>query len=271
MLLYKYLPADRVDVLENLKIRFTQSASLNDPFELKPFFYKLLSKDSHKESLESGLRRAYVETGSDKLMTYSKFYSLVKHRVPGVEKDFEKIGKEKLKQAMDFMRDSVGILSLSENNDDLLMWSHYAGSHSGYVIAFDVDHPFFAEFNGKEERQYFDLGKVEYNQKRLHLTIDQLKGSKVLFWKPECWAYEKEWRFIKNFEGRPDFVIDGDEVFLFDLPPECIKSVYLGANMKADSIEKIQSLLAEKNRSHIAINQMKLCEEEFALKVEALS
>ena len=31
--LYKYLCPERVDVLQNLRIRFTQVSALNDPFE----------------------------------------------------------------------------------------------------------------------------------------------------------------------------------------------------------------------------------------------
>ena len=35
-MLFKYLPAERIDVLENLKIRFSPLGSLNDPFEAQP-------------------------------------------------------------------------------------------------------------------------------------------------------------------------------------------------------------------------------------------
>lgn len=34
--LYKYLPPERVDIIQNLKIRFTQVSALNDPFESLP-------------------------------------------------------------------------------------------------------------------------------------------------------------------------------------------------------------------------------------------
>src|SRR4051812_25795268 len=30
-----------------------------------------------------------------------------------------------------------GVLSLSEINNDILMWSHYAGAHSGYCLQFE--------------------------------------------------------------------------------------------------------------------------------------
>src|SRR6185369_11649875 len=36
MFVYKYLHPDRIDVLRNTLIRFTQPAALNDPFEVIP-------------------------------------------------------------------------------------------------------------------------------------------------------------------------------------------------------------------------------------------
>ena len=36
MMIYKYVVPDRIDVLENSLIRFTQANALNDPFEVDP-------------------------------------------------------------------------------------------------------------------------------------------------------------------------------------------------------------------------------------------
>jgi hypothetical protein len=36
MSLYKYVPPERLDVLRNLRIRFTQPGAQNDPFEFRP-------------------------------------------------------------------------------------------------------------------------------------------------------------------------------------------------------------------------------------------
>ena len=42
MYLYKYLNPDRVDVLKQRRIRFTQPSALNDPFEFKPLFARII-------------------------------------------------------------------------------------------------------------------------------------------------------------------------------------------------------------------------------------
>jgi hypothetical protein len=44
MTLFKYIRPERIDVIENLEIRFTQPDALNDPFELRPHFDSLVAE-----------------------------------------------------------------------------------------------------------------------------------------------------------------------------------------------------------------------------------
>jgi hypothetical protein len=45
-----------------------------------------------------------------------------------------------------------GILSLTEKHDNLLMWAHYAGEHTGFVIEFDSSHEDWKRFQVEEPR-----------------------------------------------------------------------------------------------------------------------
>ena len=53
--LYKYLSPERIDVLQNKQIRFTQPEALNDPFELKPLFEELLPESAIEEALSPSM------------------------------------------------------------------------------------------------------------------------------------------------------------------------------------------------------------------------
>src|SRR5690242_18055193 len=44
MTLFKYVHSDRVDIIRNLEIRFTQPDALNDPFELQPQFDSIVAE-----------------------------------------------------------------------------------------------------------------------------------------------------------------------------------------------------------------------------------
>ncbi|MFQ2730618.1 hypothetical protein ACK3YQ_08160 [Aeromonas caviae] len=52
MLLYKYLPPERIDVLKNRSIRFSQPIAFNDPFEFKPVIESTLSIDEVQDEID---------------------------------------------------------------------------------------------------------------------------------------------------------------------------------------------------------------------------
>ena len=50
-----------------------------------------------------------------------------------------------------------GYLSMSSTNSSILMWSHYANNHEGYIIGFDPKHSFFQ----------YGVSKVQYSNETL--------------------------------------------------------------------------------------------------------
>ncbi|EOB4247481.1 hypothetical protein ACIL2N_003344, partial [Vibrio metschnikovii] len=142
MILFKYLPVERLDVIRNLKIRFTQLGSLNDFYET---YHSLDVKDDFERQLQSSLNEL------DKLWSELNPIEQVDHKtdyenaIIAVKELWKKAIKDLLMtQGMANMLDKyLGILSLSQSNSNLLMWSHYSDSYCGYVIAFDSEHEFF--------------------------------------------------------------------------------------------------------------------------------
>lgn len=45
MTLYKYVTAERIDVLQNGLIRFTQASALNDPWDMRPHVERLITEN----------------------------------------------------------------------------------------------------------------------------------------------------------------------------------------------------------------------------------
>ena len=94
-----------------------------------------------------------------------------------------------------------GIVSFAEQDDCLLMWSHYGDQHRGICIGYSVP-----------ERAAGDVHKVEYGRGRLVRASDvaaMLDGEdeararvdeSVLLRKAESWPYEQEWRLIGRRE-----------------------------------------------------------------------
>ena len=56
MTLYKYVVAERIDILTNGLIRFSQSGALNDPWEMRPYIERLMEDDLFESEVASKAR-----------------------------------------------------------------------------------------------------------------------------------------------------------------------------------------------------------------------
>jgi len=86
----------------------------------------------------------------------------------------------------------VGVCSLSEIVDDVLMWSHYADSHRGICLQFKVE----------KGDDYFDHAfPVTYAKDRPVISLplrDQRDIIEPAFLtKADFWSYEREWRLLR--------------------------------------------------------------------------
>lgn len=291
MNLFKYCPPERIDILKNLRVRFTQPSHLNDPFEGKPYFQSVLLKDKFLGKMRANIDRDYykqlilnqffekkkifLKENPDFIFPYSDedAYFLTKNYISNnydkiTNENWENFNKTSIKNITDNFINMMGILSLSENYDNLLMWSHYTNSFKGFVIEFDASNPWF---NYKSE--YFDrlntLRKVEYTTKRpifkghdFDLPDESLISLvNACFIKSKHWEYENEWRFLLPLNDGSQSPNDSN-IYLFSFPAKMIKTVYIGVN--ADNNTSGQ--LVELSQEHgFNIVKTKLSDSDFNL------
>jgi len=139
------------------------------------------------------------------------------------------------------IENSFGILSLTSNNNNYLMWSHYADSHNGICLGFDTKLLFKSIFRDDLEsannfvsdlKQYYisDKGgikKVIYQKELPKFSLQEELLSfiqKTLYTKSHIWKYENEYRLLKI----------GVAQHKVKIPKECILSITLGCSMKSD-------------------------------------
>ena len=189
MILYKYMSFARKDFWNNYQLRFTQPSAFNDPFDSFTS-YSFLPNYLMPENAGFGDMAAL-------------FY--------GIENDMNK------------SNDDFAVFCMSDVWNSILMWAHYADNHKGFVVGFDVTHPFF------EFEKAFGTRKVTYCKNRPRFSAaDILNG---MYYKADVWSYEHEWRLCKD-AYKADVIIEGDEnIYLFRLPKESIKSVFFGVFM----------------------------------------
>ena len=165
----------------------------------------------------------------------------------------------------------IRVFSVAEEKDNLLMWSHYAKSHTGVVIEFLVlpqgDNPLCvarpAIYSQSPpslftEQQWMDdiLGICPLDLNELYFRYAYVKGN--------TWAYEKEWRVW-------DLIPEQQEVLYSDYPlhEKEIGAIYLGCAIPPDERTRLVTLMSHK-QPHAMIFQSRKASEEYRLDFEQM-
>ncbi len=226
--LYKYVPAARIDILQNARIRFTPPAAFNDPFDVLP-----------------GLQRAVFASEVDRFDLHA-------------EERFDEYMREGFrddKKQVEAIRDDVGVLSLTAEPGNLLMWSHYADHHRGFLIEFAATHPFFHQRLSKDD-EFHHVRRVTYARDRPGTRVDSFRAARILLTKSIEWRYEREWRMLVDFTRFAHEVVKTgtQAIRVVPLPPECITGVVLGARMPEETREQVCSVItADPRYTHVAV------------------
>ena len=203
------------------------------------------------------------------------------------------------KVLLDGLGTNLGILSLAERPDNLLMWSHYAQHHTGFVIEFDEQHSYFKQTSAalyNHDPQV--LQKVRYSDRRPHIRSlkDFKQRASWYLIKSKDWRYEQEWRMIRPLVNaniclrlqdnnwvrmkrgevqeftrileqglRPE---ESSYLHLFSVPPECIKRIIVGCRMFKQHRLKIRRLLDRDERyRHVKKCTATIDERNFKLNI----
>lgn len=148
------------------------------------------------------------------------------------------------------MGTKLGILSLSETPSSPVMWAHYADNHSGFLIVFDEQHPWFCAKMGYED-EFRHLRKVSYVDRSELRYLADLQGQDIFYSKLADWKYEREWRIIRPLQDSS--AVLGD-VYLFDLPADSIKGIVTGLHANSESTAELKTILDRNpNLRHVRI------------------
>lgn len=274
--LYKYFGAARADVLRTRMLRFSPLGAFNDPFEGRPFFAGVATKEEMVE--------AYRVHMHEKIT--SKYVDLVRegHQLAPLEqwfeiykKEFARLQEKFLEQASDHILkgasvlyrkfdESLGALCLCEAQDNLLMWSHYADSHAGFAVEFDSTSQFFDQRRSPSDEMRH-VRRVRYRDTRPNLPLSQMDTVELFFVKSAHWAYEREWRVLQALADASHTVsADPFPIHLFSFPPNAVTAVVLGARCTAAVELEVREHLKEADLSHVQLKRAVPDESHFMLR-----
>ena len=276
--LYKYVAPERVSVLETGRIRFSQPGAFNDPFEMRPVV-KLLFGSSMLEATLAKDFQARAERDFHKQISAATLEQMVKKalctygdRIDNVMELGQSAFADLLtyKSIPDGLNKTIGILSMAEKSDDLLMWAHYAAAHTGFVIELDTTNPYFEQRRTPVD-EFGWLRKVEYSQQRPTLSVDDEDiGIALLMTKPAIWSYEAEWRMLMPLSSASERIQDTPhDICLFDFPAKAITSVILGHRIKTANAERIlETVRSSRLLQHVTLKAAVMHPTNFQLDVQ---
>lgn len=200
--LYKYLPfgAGTLKVVTDGTIKFANPSDFDDPFDCVPDYssrfleeYPNKRPDVFKDLIDASLSPAARIVQKKRLINRLK-------------------AKDRSKPLLEELRENWGVLCLSSNPKSILMWSHYADGHRGFMLEFTI--PLVGKNAVDFTRQSPQLAvaaqnlfsiPVKYEESRPMMMSEDIDTDatalKALLVKSKEWRYEGEWRCLDHQRG----------------------------------------------------------------------
>lgn len=222
------------DLLEKNILFFSSPKWFNDPFDCRVY-------PQYESGTDKEIFKKIKELILEEHPTWPKWKINSETKII-FDKNINEIKdpKEMLKRVNEHINSYYGIVSFSEINNNILMWSHYSDSHKGFYIEFDAHKIFDISANYLIKRdQYMRFHKVEYSKEYPEINpfatdFDNSQYMRMITTKSIEWIYEREWRLVYfNF---PDKVVA--------FPEEVITAIYFGVNCSEESITECKNLLS---------------------------
>jgi len=301
--IYKYLDVNGlIKTLEGRSLKFSRPSDFNDPFDIyleealgsgnleflegiKSAFYNFFMSDFSNESIK---RSHYKDTPPDflinlkgairsaspeqqkKLMT--DFLNTPIQQMYDLEKIYQSTNEVKNIISKSFLNDGVFCSTVDQNN--LLMWAHYAEKHKGAVIELMPDLENDSVLLASKPVLYSNKRPLLYRnpedmvlhgftmtaQESIARVLDGLVYTKSLEW-----AYEKEYRCYI-----PKLIPENKDFHLINFYPWELVSVYMGCKMESDIKSKVINLVKEIN-STAKIYQAETVNREYNLRFKEVA
>ena len=274
-IIYKYCSPAGLGILRDLRIKVTPPRELNDPFEFNfrisgkyppDKLFQLLSDPRERPSL--------VELFSTNGISFDDFLDYLRidpSAVARLADNPEMLKSEDQILRVDFidqMNRELGVVCMSEVSDSILMWSHYAKSHTGIVIAF------LASSNN-----FKHCFPVEYGKERAPVIRGLLAGDPgfkeqvdlIARRKSSDWAYEREWRSLHLLNECIFGRLGDRDAWFYPIEAQTIHSVVLGCRCTNLTKTKIAELLKRRDLSHIHLREATIHADKFELDLSCRS
>lgn len=235
---YDNAPEANLRAITHSELYYANPSQFNDPFDCLPIVNRgcraknVEMLDNLLESTPNALQIFRLRRPDLQGCTYEELYaaavSEMTERTSSLE--YIRIFIEKFK-----------VLCLTRDPINMLMWSHYGNSHTGYALEFTLNPDLPIDGNISPIR-------VQYEETRLHMDEAQ-PSNDILHYKNPVWEYEKEDRIV--LMGKSG---------VMKYHSELLTSVIFGANIEKEMAEKLSDAVETTNAAlGLDIKTYKVC------------
>lgn len=247
--LYKYRslsPPHRAyseDLVVRHKAYFASPASFNDPFD-------------GRVSMQMTTDEVIVRQGLAEMLQRRMPNAPLEQRDRMVEENVERFLNDPavLAGAVGDMQqhvDGIGVFCASERPDDILMWSHYAESHTGICI--ELQHDGGDLLNAALPVKYTDSRSPDMAfETSANDSVDN-----TLLTKSQSWSYEREWRRFELDRG----------VLALRFPARELTGLILGAKISDEDSNMVRSWMRNQP-ARVNLYQARLSDADFAVEID---
>lgn len=222
--LYRYMRFDdywEKNIFEG-QVYLSEASNLNDPFDCLVYI-------NHKVYIE------YM------FQTVCKIFPQMDRKV--LRETVVASVDDEIDNQISDMKKKFRIACFTENSISPLMWAHYADSHKGFCIEYDLTRI--------PEGYRFGILPVIYSDKRYDVTNAVVTRNTNLlmnpyYFKSSHWKYEKEWRMVIT----ENLVADGEYYADFH---KGISGIHLGLKSFDCHKEKVNKIIEENSQKEIPV------------------
>lgn len=245
---YKYLPFNEgsLKVITEGTVKFTCPLDFNDPFDCQPVAYidKQVRKKEYFKWAESQMSHL---SPAKRVQEINKLYRRLSNAIHSGD-----ILNMNLKQ--------VGVLSLSRTCNDILMWSHYAENHKGFVVGFHYQNTYESSF--EKGIAHLLPYRVEYKEARPVFNFSESHEiMKCMLVKSPQWKYEEEERAFTFNQGPGIHKYDKENR---------LYCVIAGAKIEPENLKLLKDAVLKASDElgrEIKFKQAKLSDKSFSIDI----
>lgn len=242
--LFKYFPValDKVETLARHQIQLTPPKYFNDPWDfLAP--REPITDDEIRELFERLQREQPSSLSFAEFKARITRPEFVARQGPEMQDGISKL---------------VGVVSLTSDPYNRLMWAYYADSHRGFVAE-------FAHLPPKEPQEVeavlspFGLAvKVGYEATLQKVKVDFSNAFEVYHTKHQKWEHESEWRVVRTLTDAVAEPKDGKTFYLLRFNPKDLVRVIFGLRVDPALEKRLSEMLDMNEFAHVRKERMKI-------------